>query len=295
MAGFRGDRAVASGFRLIGREPLAVLAWAAVYLALGILPQAAIWPKMAQLMRTSGGEMDPRVLAELNAAMLGYQPVIWLCSILMYTLLYGAIYRAILEPENRRYFYLRLGMQELWMLLSSAVVLILGVIAIIIAAIPIGIVGSAAGQGATGLTFLLGCAVFLLFFWLAMRFALAGVMAFAQGRFVLLGSWRLTKGHGLKMMGVAVLLLCIVLGVELVFGVAAFLSLYPMINGGEAALTKALGDPATLVSRWAPWIVVLCLLGSIVVAAFYAVLAAPWASIYRDLTAGESADSKAAV
>jgi hypothetical protein len=291
MAGFGGGKAVASGFRLIAREPLAILAWAGVYLLLGILPQVAIWPKMAQLMQTAGGEMDEHMLAELNASLLGYQPVIWLCSIAMYTLVYGAIYRAILEPDDRRYFYLRLGMQELWMLLSSAVVLILGVIAIFIAAIPIGMVGSAAGQGAgaTGLTFLLGCAVFLLFFWLAMRFALAGVMAFAQRRFVLLESWRMTKGHGLKMMGVGFALFCIVLGVELAFGLAAFLSLYPMINGGEAALTKALGDPATMVSRWAPWIVVLCLLGSIVVAAFYAVLAAPWASIYRDLTESEVA------
>jgi hypothetical protein len=290
MAGFGGGKAVASGFRLIAREPLAILAWAGVYLVLGILPQVGIWPQMARLMQTSG-EMDQRMLAELNAAMLGYQPVIWLCSILMYTLVYGAIYRAILEPDNRRYFYLRLGMQELWMLLSSAVVLILGVIAIFIVAIPIGIVGSLAGQGAsaTGLTFLLGCAVFLLVFWLAMRFALAGVMAFAQRRFVLLESWRLTRGHGLKMMGVAFALFCIVLGVELVFGLAVFLSLYPMINGGEAALTKALGDPTTLVTRWAPWIVVLCLVGSIVIAAFYAVLAAPWASIYRDLTDGEAA------
>ena len=108
-------------------------------------------------------------------------------------------------------------------------------------------------------------------------------------RFVLLESWRLTNGHGLKMMGVAFALFCIVLGVELVLGLAAFLSLYPMINGGEAALTKALGDPATLVSRWAPWLVALCMLGSIVVAAFYAVLAAPWASIYRDLTESEVA------
>lgn len=290
MAGFGGGKAVAAGFRLIAREPLSVLAWAGVYLLLGILPQAAIWPKIAQLMRTSGGGLDERMLAELNASMLGYQPVIWLCSILMYTLVYGAIYRAILEPENRRYFYLRVGMQELWMLLSSAVVLILGVIAMFITAIPIGVVGAAAGQGAgaTGLTFLLGCAVFLLFFWLGMRFALAGVMAFAQRRFVLLESWRMTRGHGLKMMGVALALFCIVLGVELVFGLAAFLALYPMINGGEAAMTKALGDPETLVTRWGPWIVALCLLGSIVIAAFYAVLAAPWASIYRDLT--ESAE-----
>jgi hypothetical protein len=290
MAGFGGGKAVASGFRLIAREPLAVLAWAGVYLVLGILPQAAIWPKMAQLMQTSGGELDERMLAELNASMLAYQPVIWLCSILMYTLVYGAIYRAILEPDSRRYFYLRLGMQELWMLLSSAVVLILGIIAIFIAAIPIGIVGASAGQGAgaTGLTFLLACAVFLLFFWLAMRFALAGVIAFAQRRFVLLESWRLTRGYGLKMMGAAFVLFCMVLGVELVFGLAAFLSLYPMLNGGEAALTKALSDPETLVRRWAPWLVVLCLLGSIVVAAFYAVLAAPWASIYRDLTGGEA-------
>jgi len=295
MTGFGGGKAVASGFRLIGREPLAILALAGVYLVLSVLPQVGIWPKMAKLMETPLGEVDPALITELNASMAAYQPMILLFSILMYTLLYGAIYRAILEPDNRRYFYLRLGMQELWMLLSSAVALILAVIAIIVAAIPIGILG-AGGQGvaATGLTFLLGFAVFLLFFWLAMRFALVGPMAFAQRRFVLLDSWRLTKGHGLKMMGVAFALFCIVVGVELVAGLTAFIALYPTISGGEAAWAKVLGDPATLVNRWGPWIVAACLLASVVVAAFYAVLAAPWASIYRDLTAGQPSDGEVA-
>lgn len=290
MAGFGGGKAVASGFRLIRREPLAVVAWAGVYLVLGLLPQVGLWPKMAAMMQAAGEEADPRLLAELNASMAAYQPVIWVCSILAYTLLYGAIFRAILQPDDRRYVYLRLGKAELWMLLSSAALVILAVIAIIVVAIPVGILGSMGGQGAgaTGLTFLLGFAVFLLFFWLAMRFALTGPMAFAERRFVLFDSWRLTKGHGLKMMGVAFALFCIVMAVELVVGVAAFFAFYPTISGGEAALARMLGDPATLLTRWAPWILAACLVGSLVVAAFYAVLAAPFASIYRDLTGGET-------
>lgn len=290
MAGFGGGKAVASGFRLIRREPLAILAWAGVYLVLGLLPQVGLWPKMAELARASAGAPDSRVVAEVNAAVMAYQPVIWLFSILTYTLLYGAIFRAILQPDDRRYFYLRLGKGELWMLLSSAALVILAGVAILVVAIPVGVLGAMGGQGAgaRGLTLLLGLAVFLLFFWLAMRFALTGPMAFAERRFVLFDSWRLTKGHGLKMMGVAFALFCIVVAVELVVGLAAFLAFYPTISGGEAAWAKMLGDPATLVARWAPWIVAICVLGSVLVAAFYAVLAAPWASIYRDLSGGEA-------
>ena len=291
MAGFGGGNAVASGFRLIRREPLAIVAWAGVYVVLGLLPQVGLWPKMAALIKAAGQEPDQRLLAELNASMAAYQPVIWICSILAYTLLYGAIFRAILQPDDRRYFYLRLGKPELWMLLSTAALLVLVLIAIFVVAIPVGIVGAMGGQGAgaTGLMFLLVAAVFLLFFWLAMRFALTGPMAFAERRFVLFGSWRLTKGHGLKMMGVAFVLFCIVIAVELVVGVAAFAAFYPVISGGEGAMARMLGDPATLLARWAPWIVAACLVGSLVVAAFYAVLAAPWASIYRDLTGDDTA------
>ncbi len=295
MAGFRGGAAVASGFRLAGREPLALAAWAGVYLILGILPQIAIWPKMMKLMEATRGAADPRLMAELSASMAGYQPVIWLCTLLMFAVLYGAIYRAVLEPENRRYFYLRLGMQELWMLLSSAVLLVLAIVAILVTCVPLIMIGEGLGHGAAPalLAFLVGLAVFLLFFWLAMRFAMVAPMAWAQRRFVLMDSWRMTKGHGVKMIGVALAIIGIVIAVELVVGGIFLVALYPAINGGGAGIAKVLGDPSTLLTRWAPWIVIAGILSALLVAAGYAVLVAPWASIYSDLSSQEPSDETA--
>ena len=42
MAGFSASDAIGSGFRIIARHPLALLAWAGAYLVLGVLPQLLI-------------------------------------------------------------------------------------------------------------------------------------------------------------------------------------------------------------------------------------------------------------
>ena len=294
MADFSIGEAVASGFRLVRREPLAIVVWGGVYLLLNIVPQFliwfSVWPEFSVLLAQSPDKaMSADALAGLQARMLGLQPIIWIATAAMFALLYGAIYRAVLEPENRGSFYLRLGAQELWLLLSSLVLVVLAVIVIIVVAIPVVMVAGATGGAthfspAAGLAMLAAAAVVI---WLMLRFSMVTPMAFSERRFVLMESWRLTKGHTLKILGVLASLVGIVLGIEIVLAIAAMFLLVPWLTAGEGALTTLLSDPDRLVRVAMPFVIVGCAVVSLVAAAFYAFIAAPYATIYARLAARE--------
>lgn len=295
MADFSIGEAVASGFRLVRREPLAIAAWAGVYLLLSIAPQLllwlSVWPEFSALLaQAPGKEPDPAAFAGLQARMLGLQPIIWITTLAMYTLLIGAIYRAILEPENRGFFYLRAGRQELWLLLSSLVLMVLFIVVVIVLTIPVVVVAGVSGDSrdlspATWLAMLAAAAVVV---WLMLRFSMVTPMAFSERRFILLESWRLTQGHTLKILGVLASLVGIILAIEIAIGIAAMALLLPWITAGEGALMTLLSDPDRLVRVVMPLVIVACVVGSIVTAALYAVIAAPYATIYARLTAPDA-------
>ena len=124
--------------------------------------------------------------------------------------------------------------------------------------------------------------------WLMLRFSMVTPMAFSERRFVLLDSWRLTRGHTLKILGVLASLVGIILAIEIVFGIAAMVLLLPWITAGEGALMTMLSDPDRLVRVAMPFVIVGCVVASLVAAALYAIIAAPYATIYARLTAPDA-------
>jgi hypothetical protein len=73
MDDFSYGQAIGAGFRVIGRRPLAVLTWAAVYLVLVVAPAVAMLavlpPKMLGAMRDMGAHTGPPTAAQLMAAL----------------------------------------------------------------------------------------------------------------------------------------------------------------------------------------------------------------------------------
>ncbi|WP_309605391.1 hypothetical protein [Phenylobacterium sp.] len=290
MSGFSASEALASGFQVIRRRPAALLAWAAVYLAMGIGPQVlmwlSIWPRVSAQMAHPGA--DPAAMAQAMSGLTVLQPVIWAVSLVLMSILYGAVYRAVLTPQDRRFFYLRLSMKELWLGLTILAQIGVFIVGCVIAGAAVTLIG----HSAPGIvTFIVSLAAVVGGIWLLMRFSLAGPMAFAETRFIFAESWRLTQGHALKLCGVALALLAMILAAELVV-------LVPLgiIGGLTGALSHAgqqmAADPVKFMRDLAPWLVLGGLAGSLVAAALHAILGGPWAEIYRELSAQADAPAE---
>ncbi|HEY8574055.1 hypothetical protein [Phenylobacterium sp.] len=290
MAGISGSQAFGSGFRLLGREPLAVLAWTLAYFILGVMPQlgmyAAVLPDLLQIMGGAKDGSDPTMadMMALNAKMPMLQLVSMLASLVSSSVLLGAVYRAVLEPENRRFLYLRLGVQELWIGLSLVVIYVLMVLALLVAAIPVAIVAFIARSAGGGMALVLvGLLVLALFGWLAIRLSLATPMAFTRRTFVVFESWGRTQGHALKIFLVYLALFALIAAVELALALSVRGVLKSAVASG--AMEGFFADPmAALADAW-PMVAAIVAAGSALGVIIMVLLAAPLADIHRQLPA----------
>jgi hypothetical protein len=298
---FSGTRAFGAGFRLIGREPVAFLAWALVYLLVGLLPQAgaaalivpaamrATHQLAAQGAAAGHSGLPPADILRMQATMMQAQPISWLAGIVSHTLVCGAVFRAVLFPEDRRFLYLRLSMRELWLGLVSLVLAVMAAVALFAAMIPTAIMAgviSALSHNSPSAGWLAGLVIFLalaVLVWGLLRLSLALPMSFAERNFRLYESWALTAGQALKMFAVG---LCI--------AIIAWLAELVIVGGSVAAFAAVVGfERATVWFRsdridWAalaPWIVVLGLVLALIATWIMTLFSAAWAEIYCELEA----------
>jgi hypothetical protein len=282
-------QAVGAGFRLIGREPLAFLAWWAVFLVIGIVPQGlAVAPALAMFKAIAAGANvgSPEILAA-QAQTLRYQPLSYLAALLLLATVAPAVYRAVLHPQDRRFLYLRLGAREAWMTISFVAVIIIWFLGILVAMVPIiliGVVAGVAGGGGGGAA----VALLLIFpaigvlVWAMLRLSFAPVMSFADKTFRLPESWALTRGHAGKLFLVALCLFLILLLVEaLLFGGA-----FAAVAAGVPDFGQSIAsNPAGIFSRIGPvGLAVAAVLYSLFGAWIYVMWGAAWAEMYRELT-----------
>lgn len=299
MGRISAGEAIGAGFRLIGREPVAFLAWALAYLVVGMLPQlwaiSAMLPLWSTMLAEAGLGAGPDMadMMRLQAHMMMVQPVSYLTSLVSQALLLGAVYRAVLFPDDRRFFYLRFGVRELWLGLLLLVMVVMMVIALFVAMIPFLIVVAIvaiAGEESLALVIpLLSLLLFGVFVWLALRFSLAPVMTFAERNFRFFESWTVTAGHAAGMFLVLVALAVIVLlaqGVLLAAGLVAAGATIGATAFGDAWLD----NPAEALGRlgWGFWGVAAVVV-SIVSAAIFVLFGGAWAEMYRQLRPDEPA------
>lgn len=312
MTGFSYGQAVGAGFRVLGRTPWAVLAWAGAYLLMVALPSylliAQALPDMITTYRDAAqaavGGAPPnleRVLA-LRSKLAITQPLLFVLHIVSRAILMGAVYRAVLEPDAKAWGYLRLSKQELWLGLTYLVFAVMGVILVLTLMVPLSIAAaigemSARHGGGNPIEVLLLVLIFLAgigaIIWLMLRLSLALPASWAQGRFVLYESWTLTRDQGFKLFLVGLTLLAIVGIIDL----AAWLGAWTLILNhlvGAGSWRAALHSSASeLAQRLLPIIIGVGVVGSVFGMAIYAVVVAPWAEMYRQLSANAEADKSA--
>jgi hypothetical protein len=286
--------ALNSGFRLIGREPKAVAVWLAAYVVFTVVMWGLILLAAPQLfgqylaVGRAGGAISTAQAEEMIASMSGLWavlPVVLLLSLVFSTVFLGAIYRAVLQPDERRMAYVRFGRAELMLLLSAICWVLLIIVIYMVIMMGTGLVGGLIGTGVvlaggppaisgvcTVLAMLIG---FVLTVWVLMRLVVSLPMSFDQARFVVLEGWRATRGAAWSMLGLGLSLLLITIVLEAAVGLVFFI-VAGAASLGLAAAGGGLAGAAPLVVLW---LAVMSAVGT----AVFVILAAPAAEVYRQL------------
>ncbi|KQV56499.1 MULTISPECIES: hypothetical protein [unclassified Caulobacter] len=308
MARFSVTEAATAGFGVIGRKPLAVVGWA-VALALALMVPAVLcfltlgpeFQKLVQLAMTQrGGDPSPEAMQQMMQAQSGMTAVnmlFWLWSSFVKAVFCAAVFRAVLTPGQSAWAYLRIGSREMWLTLLLLVEQVLAMIAIFVLVLLVVVLTAivAVGGGESGhmAAIATGCVgaliAFGVVFWVALRLSMAAPMTFVDNQFRLFESWSLTRGQGWRLLGVAVLIVVFILGLEiLVGGVVVGVAL----GGGALAALQGPGGLEAFMARpplellrdlW-PWLVVFGTVAALFSAVVHALFYAPWAVIHRALT-----------
>jgi hypothetical protein len=230
--------AASEGLRLMRREPKALAAWIVLWLAWF---SAAAWSvaagKRVVLAPLGGNPGVSQMAGRFGPA----TAIISVLFLLVWIVTVVAVYRAVLHPEQRRGFYLRLGWDEgrlgvltvvaslILVLCGSAPGYLLFVLASpIMNAIPtatmeIAVVGVLATVGVE-------C-------WLGVRLSLIAVETFSERRFHLSAYWPVTGGRFWYLLACYLLTFCMLFCVTAVFAAAgeAVLETGLQVGGGDIA------------------------------------------------------------
>lgn len=191
----------------IRAHPAAIAVWTALYLAVTIVLRLAIGPvvqaRMAAVAAAAPGL--PPAMPPLGRVFLS-----WCLLMATVLVLVAAVWRAVLFPERRRAFYLRVGMDEARLLGLLAMALVAGfaielvlVVALIVLGVIFGLALSPAHLSGGGVPFLvllvLGFVAAAI--WVQVRLSLVGPMTIARGRWAVGEGWELAGGRFWRLLG----------------------------------------------------------------------------------------------
>ncbi len=184
--------AATAGARLIQREPAAFAVWVGVWLA--AITAAALLVAFGGAL-PSHLEMSGRFGARLGP----YAAVLITLFLLVWAATTQAVFRAMIQPDERRFFFLRLGEDELRLAVMSlaAFLLILilgGVPAFLLLALASPVL-EAAPQLVRVIALAGAAGTIAMDIWIGVRLSLIAVETFAEGRFSLGAYWPLTRGR----------------------------------------------------------------------------------------------------
>jgi hypothetical protein len=289
------DGAVWAGFRVIAREPVAFLVWAGVFLVLAMLP--ALWSASQMLPYVSqiaaGGQPSIEQMRELQTRVAGAQPISYLGSLLAQTLLAGAIFRAVLAPQERSFFYLRLTAREGWMALAGTSLVVLLVLASLVLAIPMifALVISRVTTGGPPQGFSIGLlplAMFLAGIWVVLRYSMGPLLSWSERTYRLFESWAFTRGWVLMMLAVGVSVVVIVLCGEVVLFSLLVLAVNAIVPLQSLPAAMA-NDPKAVLALFTPVHgIVALVLFSLLATWGLVMFGAAWAEMFRQITAPEA-------
>ncbi|HEY1607368.1 MAG TPA: hypothetical protein VGF77_17405 [Allosphingosinicella sp.] len=184
---------IGGGFRILRDKPLAVVVWAIVYfamfLAMGLLMRSLMAPQMQAMS-------DPRTVGTALAAMIGPFILFFLVALLIYAILFAAVQRAVLKPEQQGFFYLRLGMDEARLLVLTILFLVVYYVVMVGLFVLVAIAAASGSTGAgAGMALLMFPAIIVFTAWYFVRFGLAFPLTMMREKIVIGEAWRISRGR----------------------------------------------------------------------------------------------------
>lgn len=286
------------GFRLVRREPKVLLAWTLLYLLVTLGQVVAMVMNRAEIaegMRTVeelSGRSNPTpedfaLMIDAYGQMSAYSFWILPVSLVVGSVLSAGVARGVLFPEERRFGYLRLGMDEIRVFLVTLAIAILTALALGVALTVVSVLASIAIAVTPfmWLGVLLGVfASIALLAWLAVKWSLAVPITVSEKKIAVFDSFRATKGYFWPLLGMAIIAFAMAMVIWflssiLVMPLSLLSGMSPMGLGGssaEAIEQMTLANPGLLLVALANAIVY-----SLVVGVMYAPFAAAWRDIKR--------------
>ena len=290
---FSATDAVFEGFRVVRRQPLALVFWALFYAAVMAAAFAMIGPSLigfvtaTEQLEQSGATPSMEDFAPLFQMMGLLFAVLLPASLITSAMMHAAIARSVLRPGESAFGYLRLGMDEVRVLVVSVVLFL---VFMVLMAVSSGLIGVAVGMTVAAeapalwlLVVLLVLATIALFAWLFVRLSLAIPITMAERRIAIFDSFGFTKGRFWPLLGMALLAWVL----SMVVGLLGSLVAMPLelATGGGITALEGLEDESLQVilqSAWpaiGAWILINAAMSALQVAVVYA----PFAAAYRDI------------
>ena len=290
---FSATDAVFEGFRVVRRQPLSLVFWSLFYAAGMVAAFAMVGPTLisfvtaTEQLEQSGTTPTMEDFAPLFQMMGLLFAVLLPISLIASAMIYAAVARAVLRPGESAFGYLRLGMDEVRVLVVS-VVLFLVLMALLF--VSSGLIGVAIGMTVAAevpalwlLVVLLVLGAIALFTWLSVRLSLAIPITMAEQRFAIFDSFAFTRGRFWPLLGMALLAWVL----SMVVGLLGSLVAMPlqMATGGGMMALEGLEEESLQVivqSAWpaiAAWIGINAVMSALQVAVVYA----PFSAAYRDM------------
>ncbi|MBF0664349.1 MAG: hypothetical protein IR159_02180 [Brevundimonas sp.] len=305
---FSGSDAAFEGFRLVRRNPMALVAWTLLYAVVSLVSLFAMSNAIGPLT-TWGERMEAlegtsptpeEVLAAfqgLGEVMLGLSWLIPL-QLAISAMLMAAVARAVLNPRAGGFGYLRLGMDELRVFVVTLVLGILVICAWMGVALLVGVLAGIAGATGANWMWLFvvlgGLAGVAAVIWISVRLSLAVPITVAENRMAFFDSFAVTRGRFWPLLGMIIIAAVMVMVISLLswvvtlpLSLAAGLESWPQGGNNDPERIAAALDVTN------PWIIVSALAEAVVYALTVGVMYAPFAAAYRDLK-GLGAEAPAA-
>ena len=146
---FSATDAVFEGFRVVRRQPLTLAFWSLFYAASMVAAFAMIGPSLigfvtaTEQLEQSGATPTMEDFAPLFQTMGLLFAVLLPISLIASAMIYAAVARAVLRPGESAFGYLRLGMDEVRVLVVSVVLFL---VFMVLMAVSSGLIGVAIGM-----------------------------------------------------------------------------------------------------------------------------------------------------
>lgn len=293
MADFSPTESALEGFRIAKERPgiIGVLALLQIFVSLVVIGLliASAGPQLAELMTMSqdptGMEEDPEAvaafMAEIFSGMAPAFAAIFVIGLLVQAVQASAIMRVVLRPSEASPGYLRLGGDELRVLVVMVAKSLLFTVVGFIIGIALGIVGALMGAfgvliAVLGIFAMIGGLIYV-----AVRLSLAVPQTFAERRIMVFESWAMTQGIFWKVFGCYLLTFVLYVAVLFIGAIAsgAITAIFALMTGSSM-------DPdfTSLASYFTVAQIVNTLLGAVIGALGLAIMGSPPAVIYKRLS-----------